>query len=132
LILHRKYFQLAPGTALLQVDLSGRGALFDCKDVAATFIEQFESTAATAGNAGERIIGDHDRQAGFFHQQFVDVAQQGAAAGQHDAALGNIGTQFRWCLLQCGLHRADNPGQRLLQGLEDFIAVQGETAWNTL
>ena len=41
-----------------------------------------------------------DRQAGLFHQQLVDVAQQRAAAGQHDAALGDVGAELGRSLLE--------------------------------
>ena len=37
-------------------------------------VEQLEHAAAAAGDAGERIIGDDDGQAGLFHEQLVDVA----------------------------------------------------------
>jgi rod shape-determining protein MreC len=39
-------------------------------------------------------------QAGFLAEQAVEVAQQRAAAGEHDAALGDVRAQFRRGLLQ--------------------------------
>ena len=42
--------------------------LFHGKDVAAALVEQFERPAAAARNAGQRIVGDHNRQAGLLHQ----------------------------------------------------------------
>lgn len=78
--------------------------------------------------AGQRIFRHHDRNAGFFHQQAIEVAQQRAAAGQDHATFGNVGGQFWRALLQRNHHRADDAGQRLLQGFEDFIGVQGKAA----
>ena len=40
------------------------------------FLGEFEDPAAAACDAGKRIIRDHHRQAGFFHEQFIDIAQQ--------------------------------------------------------
>ena len=85
-------------------------------------VDQLEHAAAAAGDAGQRIFGDHDRQAGFFHQQLVDVAQQRAAAGQHDAALRDVRAELGRRLLERDLDRADDAGERLLQRFENFVA----------
>ena len=45
----------------------------------------FPAPCRNRGDAGQRLVGDDDRQAGFFHQQAVEVAQQGATAGQDHA-----------------------------------------------
>src|SRR5690606_11531645 len=79
----------------------------------------------------QRIVGDDDRQAGFFHQQLVDVAQQRAAAGEHDAALRDVGAELRRRLLQRFLDGTDDALQGLLQGLEYLVAVQREAARHT-
>ena len=106
--------------------------LLDCEDVAATLVEQLEGAAATAGNTGEGIVSDDHGQAGLLHQQAIQVAQQRAATGQDDTALGNICTEFRWRLLERRLDCADDAGKRFLQGFEDFVAVQGEGARDAL
>ena len=87
-------------------------------------IHQFENPPAAARDTGERIIGHDYRQAGLFGEEFVDVAQQCAAAGDHDAAVGDVRAKFRGRLLERLLDRADDALQRLLQGLEDFVAVK--------
>ncbi len=51
-----------PITGSLQAE--GAGVLFG----------QLEDAAAAAGDAGQRILGDDDRQPGLFHEQLVDVA----------------------------------------------------------
>ncbi len=74
------------------------------------------------GRAGERVVGDLHVQAGFLREiSRSRIAQQeGAAAGQHDAALGDVGAQFRRGLLQRQLDRRDNARERSLQRFEHF------------
>ena len=54
-------------------------------------VHQLQDATAAPRDAGQRILGDDDREAGFFHQQLVDVTQQCAATGEHDAAFGDVG-----------------------------------------
>src|SRR5688572_5703543 len=91
-------------------------------------IHQLENATASAGDAGEGIVCDDDRQTGLLREQFVDVAQQRAATRKHDATLGDVGSELRRSLLERGLDRAHDTLQRLLQRLEDLVAVQRETA----
>ena len=79
-------------------------------------------------HAGERIFGHDHRQAGLFHQQAVDVAQQRAAAGQHHALLGDVGAEFRRGLLERGLDRADDAVERVGQRFQDLVGRDGEAA----
>src|SRR5690606_14859977 len=73
-------------------------------------------------------FGNDHRQSGFLREQFVQVTQKRATAGQYQTTLGNIRGQFRWRLLQCALYRLDDGRQRLLQRLEHFVGVQRERA----
>jgi hypothetical protein len=84
--------------------------------------------AAAAHHAGQRVFGHQHGQAGFFGQQAVQVAQQGAAAGQHHAAVGNVGAQFGGSLLQRVLDGGDDVVQRVGQGFQDFVAGNREAA----
>src|SRR3984957_6022830 len=92
------------------------------------FLGQFEDPAAAARNTGQRIIGNHHGKAGFFHEQFIDVAQQRAAAGQDDAAFGDIGAEFRRRLFQRLFDRPHDALQGFLEGFQYFIGIQGEAA----
>jgi len=92
------------------------------------FVDEFNYSTTAAGDTGQRIICDDNGQAGLFHQQFVDVAQHGATAGQDDTAFRDIGTQLWRRLLQRFFHRANNTLQRFLQSFQDFIAVQGKAS----
>ena len=53
-------------------------------------VHQLEDPPAAARNAGERIIRHHDRQAGLFGEELINITQQRAAAGQDDAAIGDV------------------------------------------
>src|SRR3569832_611444 len=94
----------------------------------AAVVDHFERLAAAARDAGERVLRDYHRQARLLHQQAVEVTQQRAAAGEHHAALGDVGAEVGRGLFERGLYRADDAGQRVLQRLEDFIAVELEAA----
>ena len=78
------------------------------EELAAVQVDQLEGAAAAAGDAGQGILGDLDVQAGLLRQQLVEVAQQRAAAGQDDAALGDVGTELRRGLLERRLDRRDD------------------------
>src|SRR5882757_9514193 len=69
---------------------SGSLALLQSENARPVLLGELEDPAAAARHAGERVIRDHHRQSGFFHQQLIDVSQQRAAAREHDAALGDI------------------------------------------
>src|SRR5690606_555525 len=58
-------------------------------------------------------------------------AQQGTTAGEHHAALGDVGTQFRRRVLQCHLHGSDDVVHWVGQGFEGFVAGNGEAARHT-
>ena len=94
-------------------------------------VHEFNHAAAATCNTGQWVVGNDHRQAGFFHQQLVEITQHCATAGQYDAAFGDIGTQFRRRLLQGFLDGTDDALQRFLQRFENFVAVQREAAWYT-
>src|ERR1700726_3346247 len=94
----------------------------------AELVHQLENAPATAGHAGQGVIRHHDRETFFLGEQLVDVAQQRAAAGEHDATLGDVRAQLRRSLLERLLHGTHDALQRLLQRLEDLVAVQRKAA----
>ena len=83
--------------------------LLDGERVTDAFVHQFERASASSGDAGQGILGDDHRQAGFFLDQAVEVTQQGAAAGEYDAALGDV----RACLLYTSPSPRDDTGSRM-------------------
>src|SRR5690348_4570298 len=75
-------------------------ASFRREEIASVLVDQFQRTATAAGDAGQRVVGNLHVQAGFLGDQPVQVAQQRAAAGQHDATLGHVRAQLGRRLLQ--------------------------------
>src|ERR1700675_2601346 len=96
------------------------------------FLGEFEDPAAAACDAGQRIVRHHHRQPGLFHEQFIHVPQQRAAAREHDPTLGHVGSEFRRSLFEGLLDGAHDALQRFLQSLENFVRVQGEAAGHSL
>src|SRR5258708_10972942 len=107
---------------------SGSLALLQSEDAWSMFLGEFEDPAAAACDAGQRIVRHHHWQPGLFHEQFINVPQQRAAAREHDAALGHIGSEFRRSLFEGLLDGAHDALQGFLQGLENFVGVQGEAS----
>src|SRR5213594_2265334 len=77
--------------------------------------------AAAAYHAGQRIVGDDDRQARFLHEQAVDIAQQRSAAGQHHATFGDVGTKLGRSALQRRLDGGHDTVERIGQRFENFV-----------
>ncbi len=91
-------------------------------------IHALQRHAAAARHAGQRVFGHQHRQAGFFGQQAVEVAQQRTAAGEHHAALGDVGAEFRRGLFERVFHRRDDLVERIGQRFENFVGTDGEAA----
>ena len=69
---------------------------------------------------------------GLFHQQAVDVAQQRAAAGEHHAALGDVGAELGRRALERALHRRHDAVQRIGERFEDLVRRHREAARDAL
>src|SRR2546423_8117546 len=69
-------------------------ALFETEVAGAQLVHQLENAPTAACHTRQWVIRDDDWQPGFFGEELVDVAQQAAATGQHDAALGHIGPKL--------------------------------------
>ncbi len=54
-----------------------------------------QNTARAQRDAGQRIVGDGDWQAGFVAQNLIQIGQQRTAAGQYNALVHDIGGQLR-------------------------------------
>src|SRR6185312_6136169 len=113
-------------------NLSALPPLLEPEVTGTHFVHELQDPPAAASHARQRIVRHHDGQSGFLREELVDVAQQRAAAGEHDAALRDVRTELRRSLLERLLDRADDVLQRLLQGLQDLVAVQREAAGHAL
>ena len=92
------------------------------------FVHELDDAATATCHAGHRVVGDDDRKASFFHEQFIEVAQHRATTCQNNAAFRDIGAQFGRCLFESLFDGPDNSLQWFLQGFENFIAVQSKAA----
>src|ERR1700730_8321666 len=88
-------------------------ALLKAEMSRAQLIHQLENAPATACHAGQGVIRHHHRETRLLGEQLVDVAQQRAAAREHDATLGDVRAQLRRSLLE-----------RLLHGTHDAQALE--------
>jgi serine/threonine protein kinase len=80
-------------------------------------LEVLENDADPVDDRVQRVLGDEDRQLTLFAQQRVEVADAGATAAQHDAAVDDVGRQLRRGLLERRLHGADQLPDVVLQRL---------------
>ena len=67
-------------------------------------------------------------QARLLLEELVKVAQQGAAARQHEAVFGDVGAEFGRRLLKGVLDGDDDLVERLGERLENLVGVDGEGA----
>src|SRR5690606_42039987 len=77
---------------------------------------------------GQRYLGNDHWEPGSLRDQLVQVEQRRATAGQDQATIGDVRSQFRRGLLQRALDRLNDGRQGLLQRFEHFIGVKGEAA----
>src|SRR5437764_4616616 len=92
------------------------------------FAQEFEVAEHFAGaehNAGQGIIGDGDRQAGFFADALIQILEQGAAAGEHDAAVADVGGKFGRSALQGDANGVHDGAHAFAQGLANLAIVHG-------
>src|SRR4029453_14937796 len=61
-----------------------------------------ERPSGAQRDAGQRILGNRDRQAGLVTQHFVEALQQRTATGEDDALVADVGGQFRRRVLEWG------------------------------
>jgi hypothetical protein len=83
-------------------------------------VDFLHSVAGAQGHAQQGLLGHRDRQAGGLAQDSVHVRQHGAAAGEDDALVDDVGGQFGRGVLEADLHRLDDGADRLLQALRDL------------
>ena len=57
-------------------------------------VHVFERDAAALHDAVERFFGDVNGQARLFLQKLIEVAQERAAPGEHEAVLGDVRAEF--------------------------------------
>src|SRR6185436_14596742 len=91
-------------------------------------VEVLDHESGAAGDAGERVLGDPDGHVDLLADRAVDAADERAAAGHGDAALGQVGRELGGRLFQRLLDGVDDGVERLLHGLADLLAGDGHLA----
>ena len=84
---HHRTFVILPSASAVFV-----GAIEDVLDL----IELLEDGAGAPRDGGERVFGDAHLQAGLALQDPVNSSKQGAAAREDDAAIDQVGCEFRF------------------------------------
>src|SRR5437899_5160808 len=79
--------------------------------------EFIQDLAGPHHDRGERVVGQHDGEARLLAQQGVEVAEERAAAGQHDALVDDVRRQLGWRALETDADRLDD----LVDGLEERV-----------
>src|SRR6266545_4555270 len=74
----------------------------------------------------QRIFRHRERQPGLFPQPLVQIFQHRPAARQHDAAIDDVGRQFRRRPLERDAHRVDDHVHRLRERLANLFVGDGD------
>ena len=88
----------------------------------------WRTTPGPAGDAGQRVVGDVDGHLGRLGDAPVEAGQQGAAAGQDDALVHDVGDQLRRGLLDRVLDRVDDLLDGRLDRLADLVRADLDAA----
>ena len=78
-------------------------------------VEVRQHLAGAEHHRRQRVLGHRQRQARLLAQALVEVLQHGPAAGQHDAAVDDVGRQLGRRALEHRANRIDDRVDRLLQ-----------------
>src|SRR5205807_8281110 len=78
-------------------------------------------SANPRGHAGYRVLGDRLGKLGFLPEQPVQPAEKANPAGDDDARIDDIRSQFRGCLLETGAHGLDNGHHSVAKRLPNFV-----------
>ena len=94
-------------------------------------VEVLEGDACAAGHSAEGVFGDVDLQLGLAADTLVEASQEGAAAGQVDAVLIDIGGQLGGSGGEGVEDSLLDAGDALVEGVGDLLVVDrdflGET-----
>ena len=98
------------------------GCYLRCSETRTCCSASNSSTHLPAPSATEckRHVGDVDRHPGLVPEPLVEPTEQGAAPGEHDAAVHDVARQLRRRLVEGRTDRVDDRVQRLLERLPDL------------
>src|SRR5580698_3600271 len=94
-------------------------------------LEVREHFAGAEDDTAERIVGDRDGQSGFFTDTLIEILDECAAAGKHDAAVADVGGELGGRTFERhsdGVHDGRNA---FAEGLANFAVVYGDGLGHT-
>jgi hypothetical protein len=84
----------------------------------------FEDTAGAERHAGQRVVGNRDREPGSVPDYQVEIGEQRPASGQHDALIDDVSGELRGRVLERHLDGLDNRADRFGETLGDLTLAQ--------
>ena len=87
-----------------------------------------EGDAGAHGDAFEGVVGDVAGDADLLGDEAVEVAEEGGAAGEDDAAVDDVGGELGRGALEDGAAGADDGGEGVLDALGDVGGGDGDRA----
>src|SRR5579862_7698313 len=94
-------------------------------------LHMVERLAAAKNDGAYGIVTHHDRQAGLFAEEHVEVSQERSAAGDDDSLVDDVCRQLGRSLLEGGENGLDDGVNRLGQRLADLVAVDDDGLGDT-
>src|SRR5436309_7236104 len=85
-----------------------------------------ENPPDSQGHAGHRVLGDRHGKLGFRPDQPVQPTEEATTAGDDDARIDDIRSQFRGGLLETGAHGFDNGHHRVAQRLPNVVLSEND------
>src|SRR5579871_104652 len=89
-------------------------------------LEVGEHLAGSKDYGGQRVVGDGDREAGFFADALVEVLDESASTGEDDAAVGDIGGELGRGALEGYADGVDDGGDALGEGFAYLRVLDGD------
>src|SRR5204862_6002034 len=87
-------------------------------------LELLEAAAGADRDAGERALGEVDRHLRLVAEPLVQAVQEGAATGEDDATVHDVGRELGRGLVERRLDRVDDLGDRAVEGAAHLFAAQ--------
>src|SRR5688572_13586456 len=82
-----------------------------------------ENASGPAHDAGERILIDMNRKAGFLREKQVEPANERAATRHDDPAVDDVAGEFGGCDFERAAHGVDDLLDRLLDRFPDLAGI---------
>lgn len=90
-----------------------------------------EGLATSEDDGGDGIVAHHDRQAGFFAQEHVEVFEKRSAAGEDDAFVDDVSGELRGRTFEGDKNGFDDGVDGLAERFSDFVGVDDDGLGDT-